>query len=149
MSWQLEDPEEPPASASLRAPDLKNRPCIFRPVSLGKYDDKDGKAGSPYVACDVWVLDRMGVETEASNVFISWGRVYPVLKDKLGHLIGARPVEDGTAIILKKLEGEARTVAEKVVVELRSEAVTTHLSDDPNPEDFSDAPFTEDPEEIF
>jgi len=145
--YDLEDPDPPPDAgegSTLRAKDLKNKPLLIRPTAIGTDIGKDGTEYE-YVACEVWTLDRMGIEDHSTDVRFTWWRVKPVLREKMGHLIAARPVQqDDNSVILERLTGPAREAAEKAVVEIRpsidsvgpAEGPVTHFEDE-----YSDEPF--------
>jgi hypothetical protein len=97
---------------------LKNRPCILRPTMRGKAESKDGSEWN-YIECDVWLLDRSGVERHEEDVRISWKRVMPQLDGKFGQYVLCRPKEtEGGGVVLVGLDGEARKDAERIVDEL-------------------------------
>jgi hypothetical protein len=122
----LDPPEPPEGGGSMRAKDLVNKVCVFRPVSVGEWPAKPAteheKAmkAQPYVECDVWVLDRAGVIEEGSGVRVGWWKAVEQLKGSLGQYVGAKPrTEEGSnAIYLAALSGEARAVAEQAVATL-------------------------------
>jgi hypothetical protein len=109
-----------PGPEPLRAKELKNRSCIFKPTSRGKTEGRDGSDWT-FVEADVWLLDRSGVERHEPGVRISWKRTLPQLDGKFGQYVPCRPKElDGGGVVLVGLEGEAREVAERVVSELEA-----------------------------
>jgi hypothetical protein len=68
------DPTDPPeAEGRLKAGDLKNKVCLFRPTGYDYWPAKDAvhdedgtviqkaQGSQPYIECDVWVLDRAGI----------------------------------------------------------------------------------------
>ena len=127
------DPPEPPeGGSSMRATELVNKICLFRPDSLGEWPAKEAelddegnvkkKARGPqtYVECSVWVLDRAGIVEEGENVRVSWWKAVEQLKDQLGYYVGGKPTQEpgSNAIYLVALEGDARAVAERIVKEL-------------------------------
>jgi len=125
------DPPEPPeGGGSMRAKDLINKACIFRPVAVGEWparpateQDKAMKA-QPYVECDVWVLDRQGVVEEGTGVRVGWWKAVIQLREAMDQFMAARPkAEEGSnAISLVALSGEAREVAAKIVAVLEDTA---------------------------
>jgi len=144
------DPPEPPeGGGSMRAKDLVNKVCIFRPASIGEWpakpatESEKAMKAQPYVECDVWVLDRQGITEEGSGVRVGWWKAVEQLRDSMGRLVAAKPrTEEGSnAIYLAALSGEARDVAEKVAAEIENE-----LAAAPAPEP---APAYEEGEEPF
>jgi hypothetical protein len=123
----------PPAEgmAMMKAADLVNKVCLFRPVEVGEWpakpaaDGKKAQAAQKYIECDVWVLDRAGVLEEGTGVRVAWYRCVDDLEAKMGQFVGGKPVkEDGTnSIILVPLEGAARDVAAQVVTDLAAAPV--------------------------
>lgn len=135
----------PPAEGDggLKAKDLKNKPLIVLPKRRGtekgtQPDDNGDIKDWDYVECDVWVLDRMGVEESGKGVRFSWWKVLPGLESQIGLYVGVRPRQEnnGNAVIFEPLTGSAREVAAKVVAELQ--AASGAVAPDP-----SEAPFTE------
>jgi hypothetical protein len=123
----LDPPPAPEQSENLvRAADLKNRVLLLRPTGLGEWPAKDdGKGPQPYVECDVWLLDRAGVESHATGVRFSWWRAVAQLTDCMDRFVACRPVErDDRSVELQPLTGSAREVAEKVADELAAGADT-------------------------
>lgn len=125
MSDFLDPPEPPEGSASLKAKDLKNKVCLFRPTAVGEWPAKEAteeekaKPAQPYVECDVWVLDRAGVTDEGTAVRVGWWKAVAQLKDNIGQIVAAKPMEqDDRSVVLVALTGEAREVAAKVSAEL-------------------------------
>lgn len=117
-------PPAPEGGGSLRAKDLVNKVCLFRPESLGQWDLKEGETKPrDYVSCSVWVLDRAGILEESENVRVGWWKAVDQLREKLGEYVGAKPVQEegSNAIALMPLDGEARTVAERVTAELEGQ----------------------------
>lgn len=129
----LRDPPEPPEGGSnMRAADLVNKVCVFRPTDMGEWPAKpavhdeagnvvdQAKKAQPYVECDVWVLDRAGIVEEGTGVRVSWWKAVEQLKDGIGEFTAAKPKQEdgGKAIFLQALSGEARDVAAKVVESL-------------------------------
>lgn len=118
----ISDPVPAPEYTGLRGKDLKNRPVILRPEAYAEDIGQDGKPWK-YVTCDVWVLDRAGVEQQATGVRISWTYAVGQLKQQMGQLVACRPVEgESNAVELQPLQGDARIVAEKVAGEIEAEA---------------------------
>lgn len=141
------DPPEPPegSGSNMRARELVNKVCIFRPVTLGEWPakpatetDKAMKA-QPYIECDVWVLDRAGIIEEGTGVRVGWWKAVAQLKDRIGEMVGAKPkTEEGSnAIYLAALSGDARAIAEKVAAEVGGIA----------PKDTDPEPAYDDPDE--
>lgn len=125
MTDFLDPPEPPEGSASLKAKDLKNKVCLFRPTAVGEWpakeatEDEKAKPAQPYVECDVWVLDRAGVTDEGTAVRVGWWKAVAQLKDNIGQIVAAKPMEqDDRSVVLVALTGEAREVAAKVSAEL-------------------------------
>ena len=107
-----------PGPEPLRAKEIKNHSCVLKPTARGEAEGKDGVPWR-YAECDVWMLDRSGVERHESGVRISWKRVLPQVEGKFGQYILCKPKElDGGGVVLVGLEGEAREVAKRVVDEL-------------------------------
>ncbi len=139
----LLDPPEPPEGGGLmKATDLVNRSCIFRPTGMGEWpakpatEDQKAQGPQPYVNCDVWVLDRAGVIESSSDVRVSWWKAVEQLRVSMGQFTGAKPKkEEGTnAIWLSPLSVEAREVAARVVGEIEaSESAPTPPPDDERP----------------
>jgi hypothetical protein len=159
MNYDLEDPEAPPepGAATLKAKDLKGHPLLIRPTGMGEWParpegvDENGQSRKargpqPYVECEIWTLDRMGIVEHSTGVRVSWWRCVAQLQEKIGHLIAARPVEqDDRSVILERLSGPAKEAAEKAVAELRSQpAESVGLQEGPvtsYEEDYSEEPF--------
>lgn len=120
MSAVLDPPPAPETSETLvRAADLKNRVLLLRPTGLGEWPARDDKPAQPFVACDVWVLDRSGIEAAHTDVRFSWWRAVAQLKDRIGQFTACRPVErDDRSVELVPLSAEARKVAEQVAHDL-------------------------------
>lgn len=123
-------PPAPEGGGSIRAKELLNKVCIFKPTSLGTWPATEDKKEQPYVECDVWVLDRAGVLEEGTGVRVAWWKAVDQLQSKIGEYVGAKPVqaEGSNAISLLPLEGDAREVAARVTAEL--ESATTNDDDD-------------------
>lgn len=116
----IDPPPAPEGMERLRAQDLKNRVCIIRPQFEDTLEGKDGKPWN-FVECDVWVLDRAGIEAEATGVRISWWKAVAQLRGQFGGLVACRPVEQpDNSIELTPLVGDARAVAERVATELEA-----------------------------
>ncbi len=119
----------------MKAKDLKNKPCIFRPTGTGEWPATADKAASAFVSCDVWVLDRQGVVEQGTGVRVGWWRAQEQLKSQMGQFVGAKPVEqEDNSIILTPLSEAARAVAAQVVEEIESGST-------PPPPDDDSAPF--------
>lgn len=132
MTEELIDPPEPEESSepTLRAKTLKNRPLIVRPVDHKTEAGQDGKPWE-FVECDVWVLDRSGVEQFASGVRVSWWKARNQIKGAIGAYIACRPEEmDDNSVVLRPLRGEARKVAEQVIADIKGEG-TPEASSEP------------------
>lgn len=117
----MDPPPAPEQSENLvRAADLKNRVLLLRPTGLGEWPAKDdGKGPQTYVECDVWLLDRQGIESEATGVRFSWWRAVAQLKGCMGQLVACRPIErDDRSVELVPLPENARKVAERVADEI-------------------------------
>lgn len=117
----MDPPPAPEQSENLvRAADLKNRVLLLRPTGLGEWPAKDdGKGPQTYVECDVWLLDRQGIESEATGVRFSWWRAVAQLKGCMGQLVACRPIErDDRSVELVPLPENARKVAERVALEI-------------------------------
>jgi len=117
----IDPPPAPETSETLvRAADLKNRVLLLRPTGTGEWPARDdGKAPQAYVECDVWLLDRQGVESSATGVRFSWWRAVSQLQGAMGRYVACRPTErDDRSVELLPLSGTARDVAEKVADEL-------------------------------
>ena len=121
MTDELMDPPEPgDEEPRLKAKNLKNRPLLIRPTDHRTETGQDGKPWE-YVECDVWVLDRSGVEEEATGVRFSWWRARNQIKNAMGRFIACRPVEqDDNSVILVPLKDEARKVAGQVMADLQT-----------------------------
>ena len=125
MSDFLDPPDPPEGSASLKAKDLKNKVCLFRPTAIGEWpakeatEDQKAQGPQPYVECDVWVLDRAGVVEEGTGVRVGWWKAVAQLKESIGQIVAAKPMEqEDRSIVLVTLTGDARDVAAKVSSEL-------------------------------
>ena len=130
----VDPPEAPEGGGSIRAGDLLNKICLFRPESIGEWPAREAETDEegnvtrqasgpkPYVECSVWVLDRAGVIEEGEGVRVSWWKAFEQLKNQIGNYVGANPVKDqgSNAVSLVPLRGEAREVAAKVVSELEA-----------------------------
>jgi hypothetical protein len=114
----LAKPAAPAAPVqSLRAKDLKNSPCLMRPIVLREEDGQDGRPWV-YWACEVAVLDRAGIVGDIhGGVRISWVRTMPQLEEAKGQWLACRPVETDAGVVLEALEGAALEVAERVAAE--------------------------------
>lgn len=116
------DPNEPPEGGDLmKAKDLVNKVCLFRPTSIDFWPPKEeGEKPRPYVNCDVWVLDRAGIVEEGTAVRVSWWKAVEQLRDQLGALVGGKPEQEegSNAIFLRSLEGAARDVAAEVAQQI-------------------------------
>lgn len=146
------DPPEPPegGGTTMRAKDLINRSCIFRPTGEGYWPAKPAteheraQKAQPFVECDVWVLDRAGVIEEGTGVRVSWWKAVEQLKAAPpGSFMPGKPrTEEGSnAIYLAPLTPEARTVALAVIESLEPvPAVPSGNGADPYAE-FSEEPF--------
>ncbi len=121
----LNDPPPAPegGTGSIRAKELLNKVCLFKPTGQGIWPASDDKKEQPYVECDVWVLDRAGVLEEGTGVRVAWWKAVDQLSKKMGEYVGAKPMqnEGSNAISLVPLEGEARGVAERVTLELEGQ----------------------------
>lgn len=129
----LDPPPAPEHSENLvRAADLKNRVLLLRPTGMGEWPPKDDKPAQPYVECDVWLLDRQGVESNATGVRFSWWRAVAQLSGCIDRFVACRPVErDDRSVELQPLTGAARDVAERVADEIAG-AVAQGLDDTPD-----------------
>lgn len=131
------DPIEPPEGGqSMKATDLQNKVCLFRPTGTGEwpakpdeYDDagnvvKKARGPQTYIECDVWVLDRQGILEHGTGVRVSWWKAVAQLQSvDLGDFVLAMPrkEEDSNAVVLVKTsKQEWRDVGERVVKEIRS-----------------------------
>lgn len=131
----------------MRAKDLVNKVCVFRPLSLGEWPAKaateteKAMKAQPYVECDVWVLDRQGITEEGTGVRVGWWKAVEQLKAcGLGSFVPAKPrTEEGSnAIYLAPLTPEARQVATQVIAALEAPP----NSDEPQPDyDPDEEPF--------
>lgn len=123
MSDPVPPPEPGEGGSTLRAKALKNRALILQPVSFHQDGKGKDRAGNPttyeYVKCNVWVLDRAGVETSDSGLQISWWRAREQLRQQMGELVACRPIEEqDNSVVLAPLQGVPREMAEKVVAEI-------------------------------
>ncbi len=124
-------PPEATEGSSMRAKDLKNKPCIFHPTKEGEWPAREDMNGGAYVACDVWVLDRQGVVEHGTNVKVSWWRCLDDLRAHMGGYLGGKPEQqDDNSVILAPLSDAAQKVGEQVVADLES--------DDPETRPFTD-----------
>jgi hypothetical protein len=130
------DPVEPPEGGlSMKATDLQNKVCLFRPVAHGEWPakpesvDETGKTikaqgPRPYIECDVWVLDRAGIVEEGTGVRVSWWKAVEQLKGvEFGSFVLAMPLkeDDSNAIVLiKTSKQEWRDTAAQVIKEITS-----------------------------
>lgn len=115
------DPGDPPEGGGLmKAKDLINKVCLFRPTGLGEWPPKEDKKAQPYVECDVWVLDRAGIVEEGQGVRVGWWKAVDQLRDQMGSFVGAKPEQEegSNAIYLRRLEGAARDVAAEVAQQI-------------------------------
>jgi hypothetical protein len=132
----IDPPPAPEAGKQqhMKAGDLKNKYCILRPTSTGQWEPRDGKEGNPYVACEVWTLDRAGILEHDTSVWISWWKAIAQLKNYMGQLVACRPVEqEDRSIELTPLTGEARIMAEKVAGEIESGSADIGGGQEPDP----------------
>lgn len=159
MSPIYDPPEPPEGGGIMRAKDLVNRSCLFRPTALGEWPAKRATEHEPaqkaqtYIECDVWVLDRQGVAEEGTAVRVGWWKAVNQLRERMGQLVAAKPRhEDGSnAIYLAPLAAEAREVAAKVAAELEAVEPQVRTPGDPSRTavpihedalgDYSDEPF--------
>jgi hypothetical protein len=120
----LDPPEPPEGGSSMRAKDLVNKVCLFRPTGFGEWPATDDKKAQPYVECDVWVLDRAGILEEGTGVRVGWWKAVEQLRGAIGQVVGAKPEQEqgSNAIHLLRLEGEARAVAAKVTAEIEAQS---------------------------
>lgn len=129
------DPGEPGELQGLmRAKDLLNKPCIFRPHPIQQGQGKDD-AGNPqsydYYPCDVWVLDRAGIVEHGTNVQVSWKRVMPQLSEKVGLFVAATPRRgDDNSITLQPFTDSGKEIARLAIKEIKS-ATTTDTAPEP------------------
>lgn len=116
-------PPAPEGGGSIRAKDLVNKVCLFKPTGQGVWPASDDKKEQPYVECDVWVLDRAGILEEGTGVRVAWWKAVDQLSGKMGEFVGAKPmqIEGSNAIELRPLEGEARSVAAAVTADLEGQ----------------------------
>lgn len=118
MSDFVDPPPAPEVTDRLKAPDLKNRVVILRATGSGNDPEKLDKNGRmwEWTTCDVWVLDRTGIEMQDVDLRISWWRVREQLAAAgEGVLIAGKVTEnDDRSITLSPLTGKAREVAGKV-----------------------------------
>jgi hypothetical protein len=149
------DPVEPPEGGqSIKAADLQNKVCLFRPTAHGEWPakaahvDENGKewkaqGPSPYIECDVWVLDRAGILEEGTGVRVSWWKAVKQLEAvELGDFVLAMPrkEDDSNAIVLiKTSKDEWREIGARVVKEIQA-AVPAAPAEEPN-YDTGDEPF--------
>lgn len=136
------DPADPPeASERLKAGDLKNKVCIFRPQVLGMWDDREEngqvKKGGRYIECDVWVLDRAGIVEESTGVRISWWRAVAQLEPHIGEFVLASPREqdDRSVILIKTSSEEWRAAGAAAVDTIKGSSGAASVAAD----DFTDA----------
>lgn len=115
------DPPPPPEHGNiLKAKDLIGTPVILQPTGFGEWPAKeDGTGAQRYIACNAWAFDRAGITAEATDVRISWWKAVGQLEPHVGEYVACKPVQgDDRSVTLIALEGDARTVAEKIVAEL-------------------------------
>lgn len=117
MSDFIDPPPAPEATDRLRAADLKNRVVIFRATGQGSDPSHPDKNGRPWewTTCEVWVLDRSGIELHETDLRVSWWRVREQLAAAgEGALVAGKVNEnDDRSITLEPLSGDARNVATK------------------------------------
>lgn len=152
------DPIDPPEGGqSMKATDLQNKVCLFRPTARGEWpareehveDGKTIKASGPrpYIECDVWVLDRQGILEEGTGVRVSWWKAVKQLEDvELGEFVLAMPrkEDDSNAIVLVKTSKEEwREVGARMVKEItnRSNQVPLDGTEEAPYDEFSEDPF--------
>ncbi len=133
------DPTEPPEAAErMKAMNLKNKVCLFRPTSLGEFDPKEGKTkGDTYVECDVWVLDRAGIVEEGTGVRVGWWRAVEQLKPQMGDYVLAMPVEqeDRSVVLIKTSKEEWRKLAAEAVATIAGTGTPVQTGNQQSPED--------------
>lgn len=140
------DPADPPeASERLKAGDLKNKVCIFRPTAVDVWPDREEegrtKKGGKYIECDVWVLDRAGIVEESTGVRISWWRAVAQLEPHIGEYVLASPREqDDRSVILIKTSSEEWRAAGAAAVDL-IKAVPEPLTVPHDGDDFDGSEF--------
>lgn len=128
------DPADPPeASERLKAGDLKNKVCIFRPTAVDVWPDREEegrtKKGGKYIECDVWVLDRAGIVEESTGVRISWWRAVAQLEPHIGEYVLASPREqdDRSVILIKTSSEEWRAAGAAAVESIQTTTVAASL----------------------
>jgi hypothetical protein len=130
------DPVEPPEGGlSMKATDLQNKVCLFRPMARGEWPAKEAhttedgttmkaQGPRPYVECDVWVLDRAGIIEEGTGVRVSWWKAVAQLEAvEFGDFVLAMPrkEDDSNAIVLIKTSKEEwREIGARVVKEIKA-----------------------------
>lgn len=134
------DPPSPPepGEASLRAKDLKNKVCLIRPQEIGEWPATEDKKAQPFVACDVWVLDRAGIVEEGTNVRVGWWRAVEQLRPHLGQIMLGMPVEqdDRSVILVGTSKPEWRELADRLIAEIEGPLVPTADEPDDGTEPF-------------
>jgi hypothetical protein len=137
MATMFVDPGEPgDLGPQLRAKDLINKPLFIRPLHEAEVEGKDGKPWR-YIECEVAVIGMDSIEDYASNVRISWTRVLPQLRDRIGKWVAAVPrVGDDNAVVLQPFTEDGKRRAEAYFRKLVE--VSTELN---QKEEYSDEPF--------
>ncbi len=157
------DPVEPPeGGASMKAADLQNKVCLFRPTGTGEWPAKEARVDEqgkewkaqgpqPYIECDVWVLDRAGILEEGTGVRVSWWKVVKQLEAvEFGDFVLGMPrkEDDSNAIVLiKTSKDEWREIGARVVKEIDAAAavVTEREPDEGAPAEGEYAELGEEP----
>jgi hypothetical protein len=132
------DPVDPPEGGqSMKAADLQNKVCLFRPTGTGEWPAKEARVDEqgkewkaqgpqPYIECDVWVLDRAGILEEGTGVRVSWWKVVKQLEAvEFGEFVLGMPrkEDDSNAIVLiKTAKDEWRDIGARVVKEIDATA---------------------------
>lgn len=125
MSFIDPPPAPEPGEGSIRAKDLRNRVVVLRATGTGLDEavlDKNGKPWT-WVTCDVWVIDRAGIELAESGLRVSWWRVQDQLKQAGESFVAGRVSEqEDKSVILTPVTGTAREVLEQVMPEILASA---------------------------
>lgn len=142
MSYIDPPPAPEPGEALLRAKDLRNRVVVLRATGHGIDESKPDAKGNPWtwITCDVWVIDRAGIELHEQGLRVSWWRVQEQLKQAGESFVAGRVMEqEDKSVILVPVTGQARDVLESVMPEIV--AAVKEQASNPAPDPYDGEPL--------